>query len=82
MKYNAPQYACKGLDLPSGRKIDFTRGQVDVTDRRDVAALEAIGAFPASNQPNRRGGYRCPSCGFATWFRTCGRCGSPTIKEP
>ena len=81
MKFAAPQYACKGIDLPGGRKIDFRKGIADVSSKADIAALAAAGAFPVSNQPHRSGGFKCPECHFSTWFRQCSKCGSACVKE-
>lgn len=36
---------------------------------------------PAALPVGRRGGYRCTSCGFGTYFVTCSRCGAECRRE-
>ena len=37
---------------------------------------------PAAAGPvGRRGGFRCPACGFGSFFLTCSRCGAQCERE-
>lgn len=77
-----PQRQCLGIDVRGRGTVNADRnGFVNVDDRRTAEALIANGGcFPVSNQP-RAAGFVCTLCGFATWFKKCGRCGGPCEKE-
>lgn len=80
MKLNVPTKACRGIDI-GGTRYDARGGQVTVDNPAHARALlDHAECFPASATP-RATGRTCTSCGFATWFATCGRCGAPTEKE-
>lgn len=79
-KLGVPSSMCAGLDV-DGRRFTAHKGFVDVPDHL-VGRLKANGeCFEPSNQPRGRKGWRCPSCGFAGWFRECGRCGAAMTRE-
>jgi len=80
MRLAMPTSDCKQIDI-GGRRYIANRGFIDA-DSSDVAALKsAAECFTPSNQPRGRKGWLCPSCGFAGWFRRCGRCGADTVRE-
>jgi hypothetical protein len=40
------------------------------------------GQWPAlSGHARRKDGYRCPSCGFGSFFKSCSRCHSKCARE-
>jgi uncharacterized protein (DUF983 family) len=40
------------------------------------------GQLPSLSGTTRSGfGYRCPDCGFGTFFTTCSRCGGNGVRE-
>lgn len=58
-----------------GRVFDM-----DPADARDVVKLG--GALASEAGTTRRAlGYRCGSCGFGSYTRTCGRCGGTCERE-
>ncbi len=47
---------------------------------RDLVAIGGVVASEAGT--TRRGiGYRCPSCGFGSFLRTCSKCGGECERE-
>lgn len=45
-------------------------------------AVKMGGAIVSEAGTTRRGiGYRCPSCGFGSFLRTCSRCGAECERE-
>lgn len=79
MKLNVPAKDCKGIDI-GGTRYDAHRGQVTVDNPAHARALLESECFAASATP-RATGRTCTSCGFVTWFASCGRCGGATEKE-
>lgn len=58
-------------------------GWFDMPDRHARMHL-AAGNLPSPNlagQTGRRVGYRCPGCGFGSFFAACSRCGAECVKE-
>lgn len=82
MKLAMPQRACKGITV-NGRDYDTKTGIIEVSNPADARSLIANGGcFPVSNQPAAgRKGWVCAACGFATWFKKCGRCGGHCERE-
>lgn len=80
MRLLSPDHACISVDAPSGRRYDGT--VLEVTDPADVKAMRAVGYTSADIGGGPvRGGFRCASCDFASFFRTCSRCGD-TCERP
>jgi len=74
----SPDDACISVDVPSNRGTARYNGRtIDVSDPGHARALKAAGYTTAgtAGSPARTGGYRCTSCGFSAFFKTCGRCG-------
>lgn len=52
-------------------------------DSSQAKALQQEGFIEASlmgSTTNRSLGFICVDCGFGSWFKTCGRCGSDCTK--
>lgn len=84
MKLCMPDSACVGIsvqDSQSGRNTRYQGRIVDVTNPMHERALREQGAFPANLGGQTSGGYRCDSCGFGSFFTSCGRCGGQCTKE-
>jgi hypothetical protein len=84
MRLLSPDHACVQVDAPSGRRYSGTI--LNIADSGDARALRAAGYTVAgvAAGPAQTAGRRCGSCGFSSFFTTCGRCGgtcSPTPKE-
>ena len=50
-------------------------GFIDVDAPRDAAQMRSEGFIEATGVPRGKG-FPCPHCGFASWFKTCSRCGA------
>jgi hypothetical protein len=78
-----PDNACRGISVEgaqTGRTTHYQGHIVAVDNPQHVKALRSLGAFPASATGGMTaGGYDCPTCGFASFFRRCGRCGSDCV---
>lgn len=83
----SPDDACISVDVPTNRGTARYDGRtIDVSNPVHERALKAVGYTTASvaGAPARSAARRCGSCGFSSFFTTCGRCGgtcSPTPKE-
>jgi len=82
VKVATPAKQCVEIDAPSGQRYDFRKGFQDVSPR-DAKAIVAYGGFiPSMSGTTRAGlGFRCESCGFGCYFKTCGRCGGNAVRE-
>ena len=72
------------VDAPSGRRYGGnTPGRVFDMDPADARAVVKAGGALASlaGAARRRDGYRCGSCGFGSFVRTCSRCGGACERE-
>lgn len=71
------------IDGITGRRYHARNGGVFDMHPADAKALVEIGGAPCSMAgTTRRGlGYRCPSCGFGSYFKICSRCGDKTVRE-
>ncbi|MFD4968957.1 hypothetical protein [Streptomyces sp. NPDC058424] len=82
-----PDGACRGIDVQgaqTGATTAYTPGRdgtVTVDNPQHEKALRAYGAFPANLGGRARGGYRCTSCGFGSFFKACSRCEGTCDKE-
>lgn len=82
-----PDGAVRGVDVQGARLGYTTRydagrdGTVTVDNPRHEKALRQLGAFPANLGGRPCGGYTCPACGFGSFFKKCGRCGTECEKE-
>lgn len=81
-RVGSPDSLCVEIDGLSGRRYDFRKGIAEVSDR-DAKAIAKAGGFvlPIAGMGRRASGYRCQSCGFGTWFKTCSRCGGSAVRE-
>lgn len=82
-----PDSAVKGVDV-EGARLGFSTsynagrdGTVTVDNPRHEKALRDLGAFSANLGGRTRGGWRCRSCGFAAFIKTCSRCGGDCERE-
>jgi hypothetical protein len=65
-----------------GRKGYLKGGLFDMSPAAARQAVKIGGAIASEAGTTRRGiGYRCPSCGFGSFVRTCGRCGTECVRE-
>lgn len=72
------------VDGLSGRRYGGnTPGRVfDMTPEDARAVVKLGGALASVAGPvNSETGYRCPACGFGSYFRTCSRCGGTCERE-
>ena len=69
------------IDGISGRRYRARNGVFDI-DPRDAKALKEIGGAVCSTAGvvRKGSGFRCVECGFASYFRLCGRCGSLAVR--
>lgn len=76
----APDGRVREVDAPSGRRYTSRDGLFQVSEG-DAAALKGAGWFRPNLGGRTSGGFRCPACGFASFFRCCSRCGGDCDKE-
>lgn len=84
MQLAMPDKAVTGVDIEgaqSGRVTHYEGRIVATEDPQHIRALRDLGAFPINLGGRTRGGYHCGACGFAGYFRRCGRCGTTCIRE-
>lgn len=81
MRVATPTKNCYGVDGFDGRYTTKS-GFFDMS-KRDAKALVEIGGFVPSLSGSTRSrlGFRCPSCGFGSYLRSCGRCGGECERE-
>jgi len=80
MRVAAPDGAVREVDGVTGRRYRSSDGVYDMHPT-DAAALLKAGGFAPNLGGRSRGGYRCRSCGFAAFVKTCSRCGETCEKE-
>lgn len=83
MRVASPSARCAEVDGVTGRRYrPDAAGVYDMTPR-DAKALIAYGGFRPSELgvTSRALGFRCPECGFGSWFRTCSKCGHQAARE-
>lgn len=67
---------------PDGFRRRYRGSIVQPVDSHDERALREFGATPAGlGTWAGRGGWRCVPCQFASYFKTCSRCGGQCTKE-
>jgi hypothetical protein len=73
----SPDDACVRVNVPFGRGQQYTGRTIDVSDPNHIRALKSAGYTMAgvAGTPARTAGFKC-ECGFASFFRTCSRCGA------
>lgn len=86
MRIAAPSGAVAGMEVKGAQTGRTTRypGQIMTVDNPQHAkALIAEGAFAASlsGRTRRDIGFRCTACGFATFVKSCSRCGGVCERE-
>lgn len=82
MKVASPAKECVEIDGPSGQRYNFRKGITDVSDRDGKAILRYGGFVPSMSGVTRKSlGFRCQSCGFGSFFKTCSRCGGNAARE-
>lgn len=71
------------IDGITGRRYRARGGVFEDMHPADAKALVELGGAPCSlSGATRKGlGFRCPSCGFGTYFKICSRCGDNTVRE-
>jgi hypothetical protein len=82
---------CREIDSPRTGRRYYARGgqrgyqQGGTFDMHPADAKLAVrmgGAIASLAGPARRGvGFRCPSCGFGSFFKRCSQCGSECERE-
>lgn len=78
---NVPTKACRGITV-EGVSYDADRnGRLHVANERHARILRESAECFSVSAPPKRLGWICTVCSFATWFKTCGRCGGPCDKE-
>ena len=79
----APDRGVKETVIGRSKYNPDKSGLYNVENSRHVAAMKAEGYFEASLNPHSTGdahrGFNCVECGFAGWFRKCGRCGHEAV---
>jgi hypothetical protein len=79
-----PHKECVGGDV-LGRSYNAKGGFVEVESRSDAQHMKkhagATISGPLAAPIRTKNIYRCAACAFSTYFKVCGRCGQPTIKE-
>lgn len=83
-----PDGAVRGVDFEGARTGarlgSYTPGKdgtVTVDNPRHIRALREMGAFAANLAGRTRGGYRCATCSFGSFFKSCSRCGGTCERE-
>lgn len=73
------RYYARGASALEGK----VRGGVfEMSDTDARLAVKAGGAIASlAGTTRRRTGWRCPSCGFGSFLRICGRCQSECERE-
>lgn len=65
-----------------GRSGYLQGGLFDMSDADAARAVKMGGSIASlAGTARRASGYRCPSCGFGSYVRDCGRCGSECERE-
>lgn len=72
----APDGAVKELDMPNGRRYKARGGGMYDVAPKDAKYVLGIGGFRPNVGRTILAGPRCPSCGFASYFARCSRCGT------
>lgn len=80
MRLCMPSSAHAGIDHPRHGRVLARRGIVDVPDHVARDLIKHDECFPAASKPLGAVGFKCTSCGFETYFRTCGRCGGEAVR--
>jgi len=78
----APDGAVKELDMPSGRRYKARSGGMYDVAPSDAKYVLGIGGFKPNVGRTILAGPRCPSCGFASYFARCSRCGADRRNAP
>jgi hypothetical protein len=70
------------IDGITGRRYRPRNGVFDMHPADAKALKEIGGATCTTAGVARKGsGFRCVECGFASYFRRCGRCGALAVRE-
>lgn len=77
----APDGAVKELDMPNGRRYKARGGGLYDVAPSDAKYVLGIGGFRPNVGRMILAGARCPSCGFASYFARCSRCGTDRREE-
>jgi hypothetical protein len=65
-----------------GKRGYLQGGSFDMDPAHARMAVQLGGAIASlAGAARRSDGFRCPSCGFGSWVRTCSRCGSECERE-
>jgi hypothetical protein len=71
----APDGAVGAVRGMSGREYRARRGGLYDMTPSDARALVQAGGFRPSLGSPRSGGFPCATCGFASLFKRCSKCG-------
>lgn len=76
-KWVAPDRGVKETVIGGKSYYANRKGLYEVTNPSHEKAMKAEGFFPASlmGASVTGTGFTCNECGFASWFKICGRCG-------
>jgi hypothetical protein len=84
MQLTMNNHACKSVDVEGKRYQADHKGHIKVDDNRHARLIrqsdQARSSSPMSTPPHADG-WDCPSCGFGSWFRICGRCGAECVRS-
>lgn len=77
MKVVSPDKNVIEIDGVLGQRYRAKDGIYDMPLYDAQAAIKLGGSFPSLAGTTRAAlGYRCPACGFGSYFRKCSRCGA------
>jgi hypothetical protein len=73
------RYYARGAKAFEG---DVRGGVFEMSDADARLAVRMGGAIASMAGVTRRAlGWRCPSCGFGSFLKRCGRCGGECVRE-
>jgi hypothetical protein len=82
VKVCSPDKLVVEVDGVHGNRYNFRKGIADMSSRDAKHLVHEGGFIPSMAGTTRSGiGYRCQSCGFRCWFKTCSRCGSSAERD-
>jgi hypothetical protein len=76
----APDGRVREVDGVSGIRYRSADGLYQMLPA-DAAALRAVGGFAPNLGGTTRGGRRCTTCSFGSYFRHCSRCNTDTCDK-
>jgi hypothetical protein len=71
-RLTSPDASCVEVDIGPAR---YRGRRLDVVNEQHARMLKQVGYFdPGPGGVSRAAGFRCPTCGFGSFFRDCSRC--------